>query len=595
MKLLIVFFIVALWFPAQATETEETPTFGYEMFQRHGAIMLLIDPVSGAILDANQAAEDFYGYTSEELRSFHIQDLNMLSSVEVESERQAAAAEERNFFVFPHRLASGEVRTVEVYSWPVEHSGRIVLFSIIQDITEELQAREELHMYQQHLEQTVEQRTSELRTRTGWFVTALSGALLVQFIIIFALLKVIVSRKKLMEELRQSQEYNRVLFRHSRIPLIVMDAEDFHYTDCNDAAVAIYGMSNRQELLGSTPADVSAATQEDGSDSATLAVEKIQHALKEGNARFEWWHQRADGNQWLADVHLMRFEHAGRRMLQFSLIDITERKQAQQELQATLASLQQQIDDAVTRSRQQDRIIYEQSRRQSMSRLLLNLAHQWRQPLNVAGLLIQEIEECFLAEDVDHKHIRQSIAQAMEQLVDLSGTISSLTHLYETQGEVVAVHLAAIFRQSLGYLTQEQRGMLCLEQDICPHITLQAVQSDVVEIFVELLANAISIARARKRSQVAVAMTVVTTDDGAVQIVCRDNAGGIDQEILPMLFVPYTTSQFRKRDKGMGLYYLRRMVEDSYCGSLEAENRGQGACFIVRLYDHISREGESCP
>lgn len=106
------------------------------MFHKHSSIMLLIEPESGHIVDANAAAERFYGYTDAQLRGMSINQINLLSAEEVKRERELALGEKRNYFNFPHRLANGEVRTVEVYSSPVEDEGRLLLFSIVHDITE---------------------------------------------------------------------------------------------------------------------------------------------------------------------------------------------------------------------------------------------------------------------------------------------------------------------------------------------------------------------------------------------------------------------------------------------------------------------------
>jgi len=116
----------------------------HAMFRGHSAVMLLIDPQSGAILDANTAAQDFYGYPLDTLRSMAIQDVNMLAADEVAEQRRWAVHEQQSFFVFPHRLANGGIRTVEVHSSPITIGGRVILFSIIHDITERQRAEEKL-------------------------------------------------------------------------------------------------------------------------------------------------------------------------------------------------------------------------------------------------------------------------------------------------------------------------------------------------------------------------------------------------------------------------------------------------------------------
>jgi len=113
------------------------------MFEAHSAPMLLIEPESGSIEEANIAAAEFYDYSIEKLTDMTIQQINTYSSSEVSAERRRAQRHNRNHFEFKHRLASGEVRPVEVHSSPVEIDGQELLFSIIYDITERKQRQRE--------------------------------------------------------------------------------------------------------------------------------------------------------------------------------------------------------------------------------------------------------------------------------------------------------------------------------------------------------------------------------------------------------------------------------------------------------------------
>ncbi len=115
------------------------------MFERSKAIKLLIDPETGAIVDGNWAAVKFYGYSRSQLITKTITDFNCLPPDQVQAEMRRAKLEERTYFVFPHRLASGEIRDVEVYSSPIEIQDRTFLVSIIHDITERKQAERALH------------------------------------------------------------------------------------------------------------------------------------------------------------------------------------------------------------------------------------------------------------------------------------------------------------------------------------------------------------------------------------------------------------------------------------------------------------------
>jgi PAS domain S-box-containing protein len=122
------------------------------LFEEHNAAMLLIDPESGAIERANDAATEFYGYDESELTSMAIEDINRLSDEAVDRRRRAAARGETNRFVFPHELADGEVRRVEVDSTPIHTGEKRLLFSIVHDVTERERTRKRLEDQNEQLE-----------------------------------------------------------------------------------------------------------------------------------------------------------------------------------------------------------------------------------------------------------------------------------------------------------------------------------------------------------------------------------------------------------------------------------------------------------
>ncbi len=123
------------------------------MFELHAAVMLLIDPARGQILDANNSAEKFYGYPLKQLCSMNISDINILSPEEILAERQRAVAKETNYFNFQHRVANGNIRRVEVYSSPLTVKGKTILFSLIHDVTERKLAEEKVLQLNAELEQ----------------------------------------------------------------------------------------------------------------------------------------------------------------------------------------------------------------------------------------------------------------------------------------------------------------------------------------------------------------------------------------------------------------------------------------------------------
>ena len=168
----------------------------HAIFEKTQAIKLIIDPTDGAIIDANPAAVQFYGYSLEQLLTINISHINTLSPEQIKFEMDNALTEQRSYFNFRHRLKSGDIRDVEVYSSPIKMGGHALLHSIIHDITE---------------------------------------------------------RKLAEEKLRLTYEYNRSLIEVSLDPLVTIGS-DGQITDVNNATERITGY-NRTELIGTDFSD----------------------------------------------------------------------------------------------------------------------------------------------------------------------------------------------------------------------------------------------------------------------------------------------------------------------------------------------------
>lgn len=114
------------------------------MFETHLSVMMLIDPNTGNILDVNQTAVDFYGWSREELQNMNIADINAMTTAEIYEEMQKALSKNQIHFEFKHRLADKSMRDVEVYSSKINLDGKDYLFSIIHDVTNRRNAEKQI-------------------------------------------------------------------------------------------------------------------------------------------------------------------------------------------------------------------------------------------------------------------------------------------------------------------------------------------------------------------------------------------------------------------------------------------------------------------
>jgi len=115
-----------------------------DMFELNNAVMLIVNPATGSIVDANSAASRYYGYTHEEFCRLPITEINIADPALIKQNMSRAAEDQGLVFNFRHRKKSGEIRDVEVFSAPIMSGGQKLLHSIIQDVTDRKRSEEAL-------------------------------------------------------------------------------------------------------------------------------------------------------------------------------------------------------------------------------------------------------------------------------------------------------------------------------------------------------------------------------------------------------------------------------------------------------------------
>jgi len=122
-------------------------------FGQHSAIKFLINPETSKIIDANQAAADFYGWPIEVLRTMNVSEINPRSSKDIAADLKKVRDKKANYFEFVHRKADGSFANVEVYSSQIDIEGKSLVHAIVHDITEKKKAEFKLKLLEYSVEQ----------------------------------------------------------------------------------------------------------------------------------------------------------------------------------------------------------------------------------------------------------------------------------------------------------------------------------------------------------------------------------------------------------------------------------------------------------
>ncbi|MFA7289209.1 MAG: PAS domain S-box protein [Melioribacteraceae bacterium] len=122
------------------------------LFYNHSAVKLIIDPDTGEIVEANEAAASFYGWQIEVLQNMNVNQLNESSSIDIRSEMEKARTLKKNHFEFRHRKADNSIVDVEVFSSIIKIGNKEYLHSIVHDISEKKKVEERLKLLNRAVE-----------------------------------------------------------------------------------------------------------------------------------------------------------------------------------------------------------------------------------------------------------------------------------------------------------------------------------------------------------------------------------------------------------------------------------------------------------
>ena len=257
------------------------------------------------------------------------------------------------------------------------------------------------------------------------------------------------------------------------------------------------------------------------------------------------------------------------------------------ELAELNASLEKRIDQEVRKNREKDKMLYHQSKLAAMGEMISNIAHQWRQPLNIIALVMQDLSLKTRIGNLSSSAISNAEKKINETLKYLSDTIDDFRS-FASKGEAYA-HPGALEVCNTVRETVRLVSIVLEDEKIRLKLSLPERESvvegspnDLKQVLLNLVYNAIDVFRERHVENPWIKIEVKYVNK-RVYIIVRDNGGGIDPEIIDKIFEPYFTTKYKARGTGLGLYMSKMIVEKRLKGKISARNTRSGAAFWIEL------------
>ncbi len=366
------------------------------------------------------------------------------------------------------------------------------------------------------------------------------------------------------ERAEESEEKLRNLYESLSITYMIL--KDGLCVDCNESALVMHGVKNKDELIGKSPADFSPEFQPNHVKSSEVAAKNMETALERGYYTFEWLSRKKNKDVFYAEVSLKKFFFKNELYIQCLSTDITERKRIELELVS-----------AKEKAEESDRL---------KTAFLQNMSHEIRTPLNaICGF------SCFLSDDdlsdAKRKSFVQIIQNSSNQLLSIVSNILTISSL-ETKQEKVSIsivcindilnELLAIFKQQA---SNQNISLYAYKQLSDKQSEIYTDKTKIIQVLSNLISNALKFTHV---GSIKFGYQLINND---IEFFIKDTGIGISQELHEKIF-----ERFRQADKsiqsnyggtGLGLSICKGFVE-LMGGTIRVEsNVGEGSTFYFTL------------
>jgi len=263
----------------------------------------------------------------------------------------------------------------------------------------------------------------------------------------------------------------------------------------------------------------------------------------------------------------------------FNPVELLARVNTHIELQTYRRKLEDRVREEVDKNRQKDELMYQQSKQAALGELLMNIAHQWKQPLNALFISNDYIKDLLDNGELDTKEMRFTVNKVNEVLEFMLKTLDTFQKFYTPNVSKADFSITEAIESALQIASASYKdNKIKVEVNRMADIRVFGCENEYAQVILNILSNAKSVFVRRGIVSPKVIIDI-SEDGGKSKVTIKDNGGGIDERILPKIFTPFESGS---GSSGVGLYMSKKILEKNG-GTLEAKNWGEGAEFTIVL------------
>jgi signal transduction histidine kinase len=256
-----------------------------------------------------------------------------------------------------------------------------------------------------------------------------------------------------------------------------------------------------------------------------------------------------------------------------------ELSQRNYQLQQLKNNLEERVEQGVKELRDKDRLLMMQSKQAAMGEMISDIVHQWKQPLNALGLLIQDYEEAYEFEELNENYLQEQEKKGMQLIEYMSQTMNDFRNFLKPEKQKIEFNLKETVEKTINIFGKIlEKKNIELKTDL-QDIYIIGVENELIQVIINIINNAKDALLENKVESAQISIKTEQEGDKK-KLRISDNAGGIPDDVLKNIFQAYFTT---KKDKGtgIGLYMSKMIIEQTFSGKLKVQNLKKGACFTL--------------